>query len=30
MNANQFNNLLQHPSQIDSISIGELDALTLT
>jgi hypothetical protein len=30
MNADQFNNLLQHPSQIDAISIGELDELIQT
>ncbi len=30
MNAEQFNNLLQHPSQLDTISIDELDRLTNT
>ena len=30
MNAEQLYNIMQHPSQIDSISIGELDELTQT
>ncbi len=30
MNADQFNDLLQHPSQIDTVSVDELDAITQT